>query len=136
MEIVVDDRGRTSLARVRTRKYGRYQVEELGDGTLILRPVVSVSPVELAALADPVVRAAVAGAKSGPLVTVRRPDGTEMTLESSDGVVTFTADQVGHYHVLPLAQLGKVDMAADLLALHSAVPRLTVGSYDAAQGPA
>jgi len=31
-EIVVDERGRTSLARVCTRAYDRYQVEEFPDG--------------------------------------------------------------------------------------------------------
>ena len=41
-EIVVDERGRTSLARVRTRKFPRYQAQELADGTIILRPLVTV----------------------------------------------------------------------------------------------
>lgn len=41
-EIVVDERGRTSLARVRTRKFSRYQARELADGTIILTPLVTV----------------------------------------------------------------------------------------------
>jgi hypothetical protein len=41
-EIVVDERGRTSLARVRTRKFTRYQGRELPDGTIILHPLVTV----------------------------------------------------------------------------------------------
>jgi hypothetical protein len=64
-EVLVDERGRTSLARVRSHGYKRYTVEELPDGTLVLTPAVTISAVELAALRDPVVRAAVAAAKSG-----------------------------------------------------------------------
>ena len=58
-EISVDARGRTSLAKVRTKVYERYATEELPDGTLILTPVVTISALELAALRDPAVRAAV-----------------------------------------------------------------------------
>ncbi len=71
-EIVVDDRGRTSLARVRTRQFDRYTVEEQPDGTLILTPAITVSPVELAALRDPAVTAAVATAKAGDRSGLRR----------------------------------------------------------------
>jgi hypothetical protein len=42
-EITVDERGRTSLAKVRTRKFDRYTTEEHPDGTLVLTPVVSVA---------------------------------------------------------------------------------------------
>lgn len=63
--ILVDERGRTSLARVRSHHCDRYMVEEFPDGTLVLTPAVTISAVELAALRDPVVRAAVAAAKSG-----------------------------------------------------------------------
>ena len=41
-EISVDERGRCSLAKVRTRKFDRYTTEEKPDGTLVLTPVVSV----------------------------------------------------------------------------------------------
>lgn len=61
----VDERGRTSLARVRNHEYDRYTAEELPDGTLVLTPAVTISAVELAALKNPKVQAAVAAAKSG-----------------------------------------------------------------------
>lgn len=64
-EVDVDERGRTSLARVRSHNYARYLAEEFPDGTLVLTPAVTISAVELAALRDPVVRSAVAAAKSG-----------------------------------------------------------------------
>lgn len=64
-EIVVDERGRTSLARVRTHAYDRYLVEEFPDGTLVLTPAVTVSALEMAALQDPRVREAVAADAAG-----------------------------------------------------------------------
>lgn len=71
-ELVVDDRGRTSLARVRSHNFERYLVEEFPDGTLVLTPAITVSAVELAALRDPTVRAAIAEAKTGDRATLRR----------------------------------------------------------------
>jgi hypothetical protein len=71
-ELVVDERGRTSLARVRSHSYDRYTVEELPDGTLILTPAITIGPVELAALRDPAVMAAVAEAKTGDRSALRR----------------------------------------------------------------
>jgi hypothetical protein len=70
-EIVVDERGRTSLARVRTGTYDRYQVEEFSDGTLVLRPVVSASPVGLVALTSPT--AGRPGTAGGPEPRAPRP---------------------------------------------------------------
>jgi hypothetical protein len=64
-ELVVDERGRTSLARVRSHDYDRYLVEEFDDGTLVLTPAVTVSALELATLRNPAVMKAVAEAKSG-----------------------------------------------------------------------
>lgn len=64
-ELDVDSRGRTSLAKVRSRPYDRYLVQELDDGTLILTPAVTVSTVELAALSDPAVMASTAAVKAG-----------------------------------------------------------------------
>jgi hypothetical protein len=58
-EITVDERGRTSLAKVTTRDHRRYLVEELDDGTLVLTPAVTISALEAAALADPEIRAAI-----------------------------------------------------------------------------
>jgi hypothetical protein len=72
VEVDVDERGRTSLAKVRSRRFSRYLVEEFPDGTLVLTPAVTVSAVELAALRDPVVRAAVAEAKAGDRTKLRR----------------------------------------------------------------
>jgi hypothetical protein len=64
-EISLDERGRTSLAKVRSHDFNRYTVEEYPDGTLVLTPAVSVSALELAALRDEKVRAAIKQAKSG-----------------------------------------------------------------------
>lgn len=75
-EVVVDERGRTSLARVRSHAYDRYIAEELPDGTLVLTPAVTVSALEMAALRDPEVRAAVAAAKTGDRSTLRRTGTT------------------------------------------------------------
>lgn len=46
-EIVVDSRGRTSLARVRTHDYDRYLAREHEDGTIVLTPAITVTPAEL-----------------------------------------------------------------------------------------
>lgn len=81
-EVDVDERGRTSLARVRSHTYDRYIVEELPDGTLILTPAVTISAVELAALRNPDVQAAIAAAKTAhpsefrPRVRRKRPAQT------------------------------------------------------------
>ena len=59
---------------MRTHHYDRYTAEEFPDGTLALTPAVMISPVELAALRDPDVMAAVTGAKTGDRsVLQRRP---------------------------------------------------------------
>ncbi|MBI2170300.1 MAG: hypothetical protein HYU28_12500 [Actinobacteria bacterium] len=71
-EISVDERGRTSLARVRTQRFDRYQVEEFPDGTLVLTPAVTISAVELAALKDKKVRSAIAQAKTGDRSALRQ----------------------------------------------------------------
>jgi hypothetical protein len=71
-ELVVDERGRTSLAKVRSHQFERYTVEEFEDGTLVLTPAITVSAVELAALRDPAVRAAIAEAKGGDRSKLRK----------------------------------------------------------------
>jgi hypothetical protein len=76
VEGLVDERGRTSLARVRSHDYDRYIVEECPDGTLTLTPTVTISPVELAALRDPDVMAAVTEAKTGDRSALQRRPGT------------------------------------------------------------
>jgi hypothetical protein len=63
-EVAVDERGRTSLAKVRSHDYDRYLVEELPDGTLVLTPAVTVSALEMAALRDEKLLAAVAADKA------------------------------------------------------------------------
>jgi len=73
-EVVVDERGRTSLARVRSHDYERYMVEEFDDGTLVLTPAVTISALELAVLRDPALMAAIADAKNrDPSALRRRP---------------------------------------------------------------
>ncbi len=57
-EISLDHRRRTSLARIGRPSDYRYLIEELPDGTVILTPAITLSKVELAALSDPEVRAA------------------------------------------------------------------------------
>jgi len=83
-ELVVDERGRTSLARVRSHHHDRYTVEEFPDGTLVLTPAITISPLELAALRDPAVMAAVAEAKTGDRSALRRrpAPGTQEDLRS------------------------------------------------------
>lgn len=71
-EVVVDERGRTSLARVRTHSYDRYFAEELPDGTIVLTPAVTISALELAALRDVKVRSAVTTARSGDRANLRQ----------------------------------------------------------------
>jgi hypothetical protein len=71
-EVVVDERGRTSLARIRTHDYDGYSAEELPDGALILTPAITVSPVELAVLNNPELRAAIAAAKASDPGELRR----------------------------------------------------------------
>jgi hypothetical protein len=70
-EITVDARGRTSLARVRSHNFDRYTVEEFPEGTLVLTPAVTISAVELAALRNEAVRAAVRAAKTADRSTLR-----------------------------------------------------------------
>jgi hypothetical protein len=48
-EITVDGRGRTSFAKVRTRKFDRYSAVEHEDGTLVLTPLVTVPVTDLPA---------------------------------------------------------------------------------------
>lgn len=57
-EITVDDRRRTSLAKVGRKTDRRYLVDEFEDGTLVLTPAVTLTAVEVAALRDPTVRKA------------------------------------------------------------------------------
>ena len=55
---MVDDRRRTSLAKVGRASDRRYLVQEFEDGTLVLTPAVTLPAVEVAALRNPAVREA------------------------------------------------------------------------------
>jgi hypothetical protein len=56
-EVVLDERRRTSLAKLGRKEDSRYIVEEYPDGTLVWIPAVTITAVELAALKDPKLRA-------------------------------------------------------------------------------
>jgi hypothetical protein len=71
-EIVLDDRRRTSLARIGHRDHARYLVEEFEDGTIMLRPAVTISQTELNLLRNPDVRAALEAANRVPTSAGRR----------------------------------------------------------------
>ena len=51
-EIVLDDRRRTSFAKIGRKDHRRYLVKELDDGTLVLTPAFTISAPELAVLRD------------------------------------------------------------------------------------
>ncbi len=57
-EVVLDKRRRTSLARIGRKQDLRYIAEAFEDGTIVLSPARTVTEVELAALSDPEIRAA------------------------------------------------------------------------------
>lgn len=61
-EIVLDGRRRTSLAKVGVNEDTRYIAETFDDGSILLTPAVTIDKVELAALKDPQIRAALDGA--------------------------------------------------------------------------
>ncbi len=56
-ELVLDDRRRTSLAKIGRKQDNRYIAETFEDGSIVLIPAVTVSSVELAALGDEEIRA-------------------------------------------------------------------------------
>lgn len=53
MKVLVDSRGKVDLARIRTRSFDVYEGEELADGTILLRPLSTLPPADLAAMARP-----------------------------------------------------------------------------------
>ena len=71
-ELVLDDRRRTSLARLGHRDHNRYLVSEYPDGTLVLTPAVTVSIQEMQLLQNPSFRDAMREPFS-QAVTRRRP---------------------------------------------------------------
>jgi hypothetical protein len=65
-EVVLDERRRTSLAKVGRKQDQRYLAESFDDGTIVLTPAVTISAVELAVLADPKARKALRRAADRP----------------------------------------------------------------------
>lgn len=51
-QIIVDSRGRTNLGRVRSHDYDRYFAVEHESGTIVLTPVISMTPAELEELQE------------------------------------------------------------------------------------
>ena len=86
-EISLDGRRRTSLAKIGRESDHRYLIDELPDGTVILTPAVTLSKVELAALSEPAVRAAMDRA-------VARAAGGQAAELTSRGSFTRFADDV------------------------------------------
>lgn len=62
-ELVLDGRRRTSLAKIGRKQDLRYIAEAFEDGTIVLSPARTVTEVELAALSDPEIRAALRRAR-------------------------------------------------------------------------
>ena len=58
---MLDGRRRTSLARVGAKADTRYVAETFEDGSVVLTPAVTIEKWELAALANPEIRAALDG---------------------------------------------------------------------------
>lgn len=75
-EIVLDERRRTSLAKVGRRSDNRYLVEERPDGTLVLSPATTVTRHELELLRNPEVVKAIEAAEAGDPSTLRRRSHT------------------------------------------------------------
>jgi len=64
-ELLLDDRRRANLAKVGRPADRRYLVDEFDDGTVVLRPAVTISAAELAALGNPAVVEAIETARRG-----------------------------------------------------------------------
>jgi hypothetical protein len=71
-EVVLDDRRRTSFARIGRKDHAKYLVEEHEDGTIVLTPAVTISQHELNMLRNPDVMAALKEAAAGDPTTLRR----------------------------------------------------------------
>lgn len=61
---MLDGRRRTSLAKVGAKEDTRYIAETFDDGSILLTPAVTIDKVELAALRNPGIRAALDAALS------------------------------------------------------------------------
>ena len=62
-ELLLDDRRRANLAKIGRRTDRRYLVDEFDDGTVVLRPAVTISAAELVALGNPAIVEAIETAK-------------------------------------------------------------------------
>ncbi len=71
-EVVLDDRRRTSLARIGHKDHDKYLAQEYEDGTIVLTPALTISHVELAMLQSPEVIAALEQAAEGDRTKLRR----------------------------------------------------------------
>jgi hypothetical protein len=71
-ELSLDERRRTSLARVGRKADTKYLAEEYDDGTIVLVPAATVSTIERAVLSDPELRARLAAAASPDPSQLRR----------------------------------------------------------------
>ncbi|MGH9071344.1 MAG: hypothetical protein ACRDX8_09350 [Acidimicrobiales bacterium] len=72
-EVVLDERRRTSLARVGHKDHHPYLVEELSDGTIVLKPAVTIAAAELDMLRSPEVLKAIKQAMDPSARRRRRP---------------------------------------------------------------
>ena len=70
---ICDERRRTSFARVGRKDHSRYLVEELPDGTIVLKPAVTIAAAELDMLRSPEVHTAVKQAMDPHARRRRRP---------------------------------------------------------------
>jgi hypothetical protein len=77
-ELTLDERRRTSMARVGHPEHTKYLVDEYPDGTIVLTPAVTISAIELASLRDPTFHQALAESyDQSKLVRRQRPRRSE-----------------------------------------------------------
>lgn len=76
--VTLDERRRTSLAKVGRKEHNEYLVEEQEGGVLVFTPAVTVSAIEAAVLRDPELRDSIVRAANTPRSEYRtrtRPQG-------------------------------------------------------------
>lgn len=71
-ELVLDERRRTSLARIGRKDHDKYLVEEYPDGSVLLTPAVTITRDEFEMLRNPAVVAALEESTNGDRSTLRR----------------------------------------------------------------
>ena len=73
-EVLLDERRRTSLARVGQKDHAKYLAQEFEDGSILLTPAITVSQTEYNMLRNPEVIAALeVSAANDPSARRRRP---------------------------------------------------------------